>query len=310
MKLVVGLVGMIITSGVFAQAGGISGGGGGNSVVCFQDDQIVSARLLDLYEGEKYGLTYETETDDFNVELTRIAHKLFPDRKEHAEGFIERANLIKSNYKRIPFDTRLESIPDSLHIYVPKKCKVLQTVNFYSQNEIWIDGEIYDKLSFVDQLALLVHETIYFEERYENVADSRYARRITALAMSQINPFNNPYSKAEKGYKCGLELNNKNTIAFFLPLNEEQTNWRVVFTILNGHSMYAMKSLEFVSSEDPFKSTDENVQINYMSKLESPIDSNDTAIISFHEGRPYITWNGSHPGESFSRRFNCYELEE
>lgn len=290
---------LILSLGVFAQAGGISGGGGGNSVVCFKDDQIVSAKFLDLYEGEAFGLTYETETEDFDKELERLAHKLYPNEEHIPDGFLMTTKSIRNNFKRIPEGARLEEIPDSLQVYVPKNCKIIQTVNYYTDSLIWIDGEIFDKLPFVHQLALIIHEALYRGERARNVTDSRYIRRIVALLMSQNNPFNKPVKiEGNKTYLCTFEAKEKKTRAYMVALDEKLTEWKVMFFELNGHKVFAMKSFQFSTTEDLF-AAGRNVLSLYI-MVNSTIDPNELIGLRMENNRIEMSWQGSHPGDSFS----------
>src|SRR5690606_2619295 len=52
-------------------------------------------------------------------------------------------------------------------------------------NLIYIDQALYDKMDYLNQLALIVHEYIYKNEREAEVKDSRYTRLITGMALEK-----------------------------------------------------------------------------------------------------------------------------
>ena len=231
--------------------GGVDGGGG-NGIVCRDlNRNITEVRMLDLYEGEiLYGLQFSDRFNDIESALKEVANKMNNPYLEYL--FLD----TYQNFKMLPAGVRLEPINDSGHIFIPNNCKIEQVANYYNSKSIYIVSDFFNKMSLTDQVGLIVHESLYATERAYKVENSRYARRVTAHAISDNFYFDDPNDGAptKKGLLCStptfesgnrignyvINPNLKKTTSFWaMPINDSYANWRFQFLTINGHTVYS-----------------------------------------------------------------------
>jgi hypothetical protein len=264
-KLII-LVCLILNVTLVYGRGGVDGGGG-NGVVCRdQAGKITDVRMLDLYEGEiLYGLQFSDRFNDIESALKEVATKLHKPYLEYS--FL----AAYQNFKMLPTGVRLEPIDDSGHIFIPANCKIEQVANYYNANAIYVVSDFYNKMSLTDQVGLIVHEALYATDRVFNVENSRYARRVTAHAISDNFQFEDPAYGAptKKGLMCVtptstsgignrvgnyvLNPNLKKATSFWaIPINDSHNNWRFQFLTLNGHTVYSKTYIDVDIDDNEF----------------------------------------------------------
>lgn len=264
-KLIMFIILTLSTTIVYGR-GGVDGGGG-NGVVCRdQSGNITSVRMLDLYEGEiMYGLQFSNRFNSIESALKEIANKMHKPNLEYS--FL----AAYQNFKMLPTGVRLEPIDDSGHIFIPANCKIEQVANYYNANAIYIVSDFYNKMSLTDQVALVVHEAIYAADRLNNVENSRFARRVTARAISDNFQFDDPFegTPTKKGILCVtptktsmignrvgryvLNSNLKKPTSFWaIPIEDNLYNWRFQFLALNGHTVYSKTYVDVYIDKDEF----------------------------------------------------------
>lgn len=211
-KLVV-LAGVLTFTSVmsFAWAGGV--GNGGVSVVC-RDAQkkIISAEVLDLYEGSVcYGKKYNNVLDaETKIELAQL--KLAKNPHLLARFQDELAN-VRTIMHFIPKGNSLTPTNDAFPKIIKDGCNFEQLANYTNDGELLISQEIYDELDEVNKAALFVHETIYANFREDGDEDSQRARKLTAEMLAanadqkvidqMINVSTQPNSQSKK--VCGTK---------------------------------------------------------------------------------------------------------
>ena len=197
--LVIAIMALIGTTPSFAALGN-SSGGGGQGIVCRNDDgAVTSAELLDLAEAENY-LLLELQQQPTEKSYLEIAHdyaailneaipstmptsKMTTTHSDSREEISYDINIgILFSKKNNPFVSSLVdwidsgkklipgnnfSIPpvgDSHPRIVPvaKNCRVEQ-IAFYKDgnNQVYIVGSIWNKLDNTNKAALLIHEALY-----------------------------------------------------------------------------------------------------------------------------------------------------
>lgn len=185
--LLLGLMTLTVSS--YAYSGGVDGGGG-KSVVC-RDNQgkITSAELLDLYEGRiQYSYTQRISQDPIDKQVEDIVDRLAAGRGSSFKSFLMSYARFVSNAKVIlPDGTGLEPVDDANNVIVPKNCKIEQLANFTNQNQILVNGEIYNSLDDANKAALVVHEALYKIFRMYGATNSVRARKSVALGFSNID---------------------------------------------------------------------------------------------------------------------------
>lgn len=317
----------IISSISFAFARGGVDGGGGNAVVC-RDNQnkIISAKMLDLYEGEVlHGLTYEDlEEDNLDNELKKLLESIYG--KENSQSSYWLFKSIKDNLKLLPKGVALKPIDDSGHIIIPEGCKIEQVANFYNLTNIYIVSDIYNAFSPLDKLALILHEAIFFEERESFVKDSKYTRRVVAHLLSKgFKP--EPVFEGvdfKRDFFCSTEeilapFPSKKKVTSFWAIRTGR-DWRLQFTKINGHGVYSKKYINvgFGDYTFPiFQDEEPNFQNSHtsVSLVQGFIDPDDIMSITISNGVVdmrgtdrfmLISFKGFDPNDSFDyQQFKC-----
>ncbi len=182
--------------------------GGGRAVVCRDENKVIkSARLLDLYEGEIFGLkmeaqraTYEEQIESISLKVNQSRHNFTLNLERANKEFIEKILFIDEN-------TVLTPVEDSFEPVAPKDCGIEQVANFHQTGRILIKAEIWDKFSVLDRAALTVHEIAYKEAREVGRPRSSYfVRRFVSFLFSTtpLKPIEK-VAKFDVGYSCNHE---------------------------------------------------------------------------------------------------------
>lgn len=172
---------------VFVMAG-VTNGGGGSAIVCRDDKKkIVSAELLDLYEGKiQYALQMPQAMGDFATELQRAQEKFdYLNKNPRLESYLNPPfQWFYEKFKFLPKGVQLKPIPDSLEVLIPENCQIEQLAFFKETNVILVNADIWEKLSVLDRVGLVVHESVYNAHRAGGATDSREARKTTSHLLS------------------------------------------------------------------------------------------------------------------------------
>lgn len=218
-------------------------GNGGNTVVCKDNSgNILSAEILDLYEGRiLHNLQYKEDPAPYPDQARSIIEKL---AKTHGQGstvaggFLDLLARTERGLIFLPPGTGLKPIPDSEEFILAKGCELIQTASFRGANHIYIDSDIWNELSETQKAALLVHETIYWSLRSPGSTgqsaevNSVRTRRSVALLFAGVALESLTYDSAKPGMKrvfCftakAFEDGRKATYFYAVP----QTDGRIEF---------------------------------------------------------------------------------
>ncbi len=159
-------------------AGGGQIGNGGYALVCRDSDKkVVEAQTLDLFEGkELWHKTYDTKG-------LRVFSKLsaFPGFRDTLKELISDTDKI---VKFVSSEFELLPTQDAFPVILKKGCQYEQLANYTDDGDLLVSSEIFDKLSKLDKLAFLIHESVYAIFRQLGATDSRDARRLTAELLA------------------------------------------------------------------------------------------------------------------------------
>jgi len=232
------LLGLFIPLLSYAQAGDTKGNGGGAIVCADKDGSILSAKLLDLREGEKAGLSIVRSDEPREQQLERAFQKfaaIHPDQVTVMRNVLDTVTVIPlKNGERLPppTDTNLRMLDE------PRNCSLEGVANFDDvEGTLSIDPEIYEKMSPTDQAALYFHEALYRAQRIGpfRVDNSVAARKTTAVTFSS-----EPYRAVPADF--GLEKATSVCASgdgryelYVVPLSDSKI--RVQFTRLNGQAL-------------------------------------------------------------------------
>lgn len=168
---------------------GVDNSGGGKAVVC-RDSQnnIKHIELLDLFEGESiYGLTAKTfgETQDENLLGAKdILMKAFA--KMNSGVSIEYSiDQVLRDFRLLPPDVKLAPVDDAAPIVIPVGCELEQLAYYQNNQNLLVDQNLWNALDGRSKAALIMHEVIFLQMRFEGDKDSRNARRIVAHLFSE-----------------------------------------------------------------------------------------------------------------------------
>jgi hypothetical protein len=194
-------------SGEKMSGGGGMDGGGGRSMVCRgANGQIKSAELFDFYEGKvQYKISPRISQESFDYQVEKIVQVL-----GHARGndFLQTLKIytqyVISNMNTMEGGVGLVPVEDSKHVITPPKgCQFEQLANFTSQNQLLINGEIWNQLSETDKAGLVIHEALYKIFRNYGATDSVRVRKSVALLFSGVTPVASEKIKpGQKHLKC------------------------------------------------------------------------------------------------------------
>jgi hypothetical protein len=183
-----------------AFAGAGSSGGGAAAVCRDQNHRIVSAQILDLYEGRvRYGYTIPSATTPPEAQILAAIAKL--------AGFDYYAPLVRqvaiqtlNSFQFLPEGTGLNVPPDlggDFGVVVPEGC-ALEAVGYYeTDGTLKVSRAVYRALSLNDRAAFIVHEALYKIARDDGRAsNSSGARQLNAALFSLDVPSSEIFKQA------------------------------------------------------------------------------------------------------------------
>jgi hypothetical protein len=164
-------------------------GNGGYSVVC-RDlfSKIISAEVLDIYEGRiLFKRSYAVDMNSVE-EIIDIAKKRLSQHPKFLSKLEEELSLISQNLIYIPDGNELQPTDDAFPPIKKKGCQFEQLANYTSVGEVLISQEIFERLDNVNKAALFIHEAVYAVRRKAvGETNSQISRRITAQLLA-LNP--------------------------------------------------------------------------------------------------------------------------
>ncbi len=185
MRLLIFTLSIIFSIGAFAG----EKGNGGYSIVCRdQSGKIISAELLDIFEGKT---RLNKEYTRYNLR-SDIAIKLISLKLKHHPKF-QRRFLAELEHTRhsttfVSGDAKLENSEDVFPVFGNQECNYEQVANYSDRGHLKINAEIFNAFDDLNKTALLVHEAFYFiyREHRKNIAklNSNASRKLTALLMA------------------------------------------------------------------------------------------------------------------------------
>jgi len=242
------------------KTGGVDGGGG-KSVVCRNSDgSIKSAELLDLYEGRIfYKLNIPNSgIDSFILGQAKMETLAKGRSAQTATNFRSMFTGIFARKNILPTGVGLNPTEDSDHIITPRPPCYIEQLAIYKQDELFIDGDIWNALNETNKAALIVHETLYKFFRMFGETNSVRTRRHVAFVFSGIEPtpvwF--PTNQQPSHYECATQqaLNGSfSNQSQFMVFNDEQGDLRIAFGMLDGQIMLTTSSV-FLEKNLPLES--------------------------------------------------------
>ncbi len=160
---------------------GVMNGGGGKGVVCKDiQGQIASVELLDLWEAralfneqpnlplpKNLAAAVSVILDQLKISYPFYGQKASPGKKCKNEDCLlqmltQQANLFLSPNNDVVRlrNVVLELTTDSYEVARPSTCEIQQIIN-YQPGKIWVNQDLYEKLNFANQAALIAHEAYY-----------------------------------------------------------------------------------------------------------------------------------------------------
>jgi hypothetical protein len=268
---------LFLTSSTYAATGGVDGGGG-KSVVCRDiNGKIISAEVLDLYEGRvQYGLAPAISSDPIDQQVQAVVSRLSTGRGEpFSRTVMSYVDFVQTQKVLLPDGTGLLPIDDSHHVVTPKNCQVEQLANFTNQNQILINGEIWNSLDNSNKAALIVHEAIYKVFRMYGATNSIRARKSVAIGFAggTLTPIwdGTPFNNGKKDEFLNCQTVTPVPGSHFYAFNNSDGELVFQFDYLDGQLMLT-KSTLIVDKIPLSKLTSYDHEVTYWSNLVSSTD--------------------------------------
>lgn len=241
-KLLIGAFALFSFTAFAGAEGGV--GNGGYSVVCRDSSKnIISAELLDIYEGKiRYKKEYK---DDLGVDAKiEFAQRKLARHSKFLSEFQEELAIVKNILKPIPEGHVLMPTEDAFPAILREGCEFEQVANYTDDGELLVSYQIYNKFNNLNKAALLVHETVYAIFRKAGAKDSRQSRKLIAELLSENSNQKVIDEILEQNGKslsevCGLEGNIKKRIK---NCNKKVGDFVLVSKMHDGFTVY--KELE------------------------------------------------------------------
>ena len=169
--------------------------GGDKAIVCRNGKgKITSAETLDLFEARNlYNLKALPIKKSASVdEIVSAVEKKLEHSVENSQGeLFPEINKVRILMHLVKPETVLNDVDDAGSVAAPSKlgknCKREQLANYTSEQDLFVNQEIWKKLDNENKAALILHEGIYKFERIYGAKDSRRSRKVVAYAMSTFN---------------------------------------------------------------------------------------------------------------------------
>lgn len=193
-------------------------GNGGQSVVCREPDgRLQSAETFDLFEGRalgsySYGAYAGREPKELALELARLIDQAQGGSGDGLDSVEGKTRYVLDNFNFLPDGVGLRLTEDSREfVAVPKHCEIVQTINFRSNQKIYVDRAAWEQLDPLSQAALYLHEAVYWHLREGGLeSDSRRTRRVVAFLFQGGKLVPRASIEAPKAQYCHTrELNEK-----------------------------------------------------------------------------------------------------
>ena len=254
----------------FAMASGTTIGNGGSGIVCFDDNKkIISAQILDLWEGEAlFNLKPVDDSRDF---LKIAEQKIATLKKVNVFGdSLSSPTKLFNSFKFLPSGVPLQTTGDIDSILaVPQSCQFSQVINYSSDGTIYVNSDIWNLLDNKNRAAFIVHETIYefLRKSSRSETNSRRARKAVAYLFSnkslevqntaELSPHTYCYSSDLETEAVFYETSEKRVILEFYKVLDHRTLDRS-FVLLpeTFTSMNDIKSQKFHISSQVTSSID------------------------------------------------------
>lgn len=161
-------------------------GNGGYSIVCRDTaGQIISAELLDIYEGKVLFRKNYADTNSGPADIVSSVVSKLNNYSVFQAKLKKEISLIEKNKIFIPLGNELEPTEDAFPPIRKKGCEFEQVANYTNLGELIIAEEIHNHLDNVNKAALIIHEAIYSIRR-KAVGDtnSQVTRRFVAQLLA------------------------------------------------------------------------------------------------------------------------------
>lgn len=161
-------------------------GNGGYAVVCRDNGgPIVSAELLDIYEGRiLYKRTYTQDKIHPSAIVASVIERV-KDYRYFQEKLKKEITLLEKNLIYIPEGNELEPTEDAFPPIKKKGCEFEQVANYTDNGELLVSEEIFERFDSVNRAALIIHEAVYSMRRKSaGDTNSQTTRRLVAQLLS------------------------------------------------------------------------------------------------------------------------------
>jgi hypothetical protein len=240
MTVIILLTNIVLSVGAAHAHTGPGSDGGGKAVVCRNKGKIASAEILDLFEARNlYNLKAMPEVPSVTVDgIVSAAKKKLEHSVDQPEiELFPEIDKIPSLMHLVKPQAILNAVDDAGPVATPdklkKNCKLEQLANYTSENDLFVNEEIWKELDNRNKAALILHEGIYKFERTYGAKDSRRSRKVVAYAMSTTD-----FEDVHAGIPEDAQLCVSDTDRFYLWPNSAGGTW-VQYLVKGGQNVYS-----------------------------------------------------------------------
>lgn len=205
------LTAVFLLSSTFASAG-VNGSGGGQAVVCRNaNHEILSAEMRDLYEAKAKGLNISNFSNSKSylefalavakvidqggagIDVTMVGQDQAGKTVVSLVGLYDPLTWLQSEVSSLdktkvilPPGAALNLIDDANGFIIPSgNCAIEQLANYQDEsNQLYVVGDIWNKMADPSRAALLVHEALYQHLRAAGETTSARTRNAVGLGFS------------------------------------------------------------------------------------------------------------------------------
>lgn len=229
---------------------GVEVGNGGVGILCEK-----TLELFDIYEGRilNNNIPVEKQTS-YQDQVLFFANHL----SEITDGDEDFDSKIKSMLGKmifLPSDVGLTLIDDAKNFIYPKHCSLVQILNYKDDSHLYIDTDLWNKLTETQKAAAILHETVYKyfrEPSYllgrpsDGDQDSVRTRRLVNHLISgkKLTPIHDKKLRyeAKNQWLCSNSVDSLSGSTLFVAYDNPD-KVTIEFILLNGRRMLSNSSI-------------------------------------------------------------------
>jgi hypothetical protein len=192
-----------------------------------------------------------------------------------------------------PSGTELLPINDSFEVAIPRGCGAEQVANYYNDNLILINSDIWAAFDETDRAALILHEAVYAANRLVGATNSRQSRHVVASIFDSVTQWTDPKDQVPKQ---ALNCIGENGGLFLWAYKDSSNDWVLQFQkfpVLKGEDRIGTSTGRSSQTQSMFEGDD---WVSVTKRWEAIKGQDGKVIKGFQTPRYYLSWmSGTFP---------------